>query len=173
LCLVVAADVHETLAEPEAGLDPAIPIASTARIQAVADMTGEPVAVMAMAVAANLRRGGQHGVIRGGDLLLRGGVTCFERLKRGAGGAVPLNGSQDGIGAGGGGGGGEGRQDGKADDQGAAGGVPLGSSFQPRREAYREGNPKPDSTAVLTRQHFDQPRAAPPTGSTRSGVSVR
>jgi hypothetical protein len=50
LYLVVAADVHETLDEPEAGLDPAIPIASTAGIEAVADMTVEPVVVVMVAM---------------------------------------------------------------------------------------------------------------------------
>jgi hypothetical protein len=51
--LVVAADVHETLDESEAGLDPAIPIASTAGIKAIADITVEPVAVM-MAMMATM-----------------------------------------------------------------------------------------------------------------------
>jgi hypothetical protein len=47
--LVVAADVHETLDETEAGLDPAVLIAPTAGIE-VADMTVELVVVVMVAV---------------------------------------------------------------------------------------------------------------------------
>jgi hypothetical protein len=48
LLLLVAADVHETLAKPEAGLHPAVLIAATAGIEA--DVPVEPVMVVMVAV---------------------------------------------------------------------------------------------------------------------------